>query len=103
MTNFIQEFAKTFLSKKQFQQLSKEGAIVIDVSAPTEFSAGHLENSRNLPLQSLIQKVPQLSVQKKPVIAVCRNGVKSSLAVALLSNAGVEAFNGGAWRNFVEC
>lgn len=101
MTNFIQEFAKTLLSRKQFQQLSQQGAIVIDVSAPTEFNAGHLENSRNLPLQSLIQKVPQLSAQKKPVITVCRTGVKSSLAVALLVNAGVEAFNGGAWHNYL--
>lgn len=101
MTNFIQEFAKTFLSKKQFQQLSQQGAIVIDVSGPAEFSTGHLDNSSNLPLQSLIQKVPQLSAQKKPVIAVCRTGVKSSLAVALLVNAGIEAFNGGAWHNFV--
>lgn len=101
MTNFIQEFAKKFLSKKQFQQLSQNGAIVIDVSAPNEFKTGHLDNSLNLPLQSLIQKIPQLSAHKKPVIAVCRTGVKSSLAVALLANAGVEAFNGGAWQNFL--
>ena len=98
--DFINRLLGKKLSKKEFNILVSQGAIIVDVRSPVEFkSEGHLPGALNIPLQFIVQKATFLKEQNKPVITVCRHGVRSSMAVALLHNAGVEARNGGSWSS----
>jgi len=86
--------------KEDLSDIYKNGAIIIDVRSPEEFRTGHIETSQNIPLQQLAQKAKTLQAKNKPVIAVCKSGARSSMAVTMLRNNGVEAYNGGAWSSF---
>ena len=73
--------------------------MIIDVRTPDEFRSGHIKSSINIPLQTLSQKITTLKQKKKPIIAVCQSGGRSSMAVTALKNAGIEAYNGGGWSS----
>ncbi|MGV3653920.1 MAG: rhodanese-like domain-containing protein [Noviherbaspirillum sp.] len=95
----------TKVSLLQATQLINQGkAIILDVRDPSEFSAGHMREARNIPLKELPKRVGELDKFKsKSVIVVCPNGVQSSKATAQLKSAGfgeVYSLSGGlsAWR-----
>jgi len=81
------------------KELYANGAVIIDVRTPDEFRSGHIKSSINVPLQTLSQKITTLKQKKKPIIAVCQSGGRSSMAVTALKNAGIEAYNGGGWSS----
>jgi phage shock protein E len=78
-----------------FKQLTQNGAVVIDVRTAEEFKTGHVNNAVNIPLDSIGRQLLIIKKMNKPVIAVCRSG----MAVKILKNIGVEAYNGGAWNS----
>lgn len=82
-----------------YQQLVKEGAVIIDVRTVREFQGGHIKGSINLPLQSLqgyLGKIPK----NKTVITCCASGMRSASAKSLLKSAGyAEVHNGGGWMS----
>lgn len=80
-----------------YQQLAQQGALILDVRSTGEFKGGHIPGSTNIPLDQLAGKIQSISRQGKPVIAVCRSGARSAMAVEMLRREGVEAYNGGAW------
>lgn len=94
MFDFIK---KLFGGGTDFKALRAKGAVIIDVRTTGEFMAGHLEDSVNIPLDSLKAQLPVLKKKSQPIIAVCRSGARSGVAVAQLKQAGIEAYNGGAW------
>ena len=63
------------------KQLSEEGAVIIDVRTVSEFNSGHLKKSINIPLNTLSGQLNKIKKSNKPVIAVCRSGSRSSMAV----------------------
>lgn len=81
------------------KELYANGAIIIDVRNPDEFRSGHIKNSINIPLPTITQKIASIKQKKKPVIAVCLSGGRSSMAVTALKQAGIEAYNGGGWSS----
>ncbi len=89
---------KLFGPKVDFKALAAAGAVIIDVRTPEEFRAGHIKQSVNIPLQVITGKIADLKKKNKPIIAVCRSGARSGTAVGILKNAGMEAYNGGAWN-----
>jgi rhodanese-related sulfurtransferase len=86
------------------QLMNREKAVVIDVSDAEEFAAGHVTNSKNVPLNQLDEKLAGLVKNKEiPLILVCTSGIRSNRAVATakkLGFANVQALAGGlkAWR-----
>lgn len=90
--------SKLFGPKTDFKALLEQGAVIIDVRTPEEFRGGHIQGSQNIPLQVLQAKIADLKKKAKPVIAVCRSGARSGMAVGMLKSAGIEAVNGGAWN-----
>ena len=80
-----------------FKDLTEKGAIVVDVRTVAEFKTGHIKNAVNAPLDKISTQLPQIKETNKPVIAVCRSGSRSSIAVNILKKAGIEAYIGGAW------
>lgn len=96
MFNFLSRF---FGGKgPSLSHLLRDGAVVIDVRTPGEFQRGHIEGSRNIPLQSLSSKLSSLKKQKKVIITCCASGMRSGKAAKILRQSGMEAHNGGSWQ-----
>ncbi|ULR87798.1 rhodanese-like domain-containing protein [Comamonas sp. B21-038] len=84
--------------------INREKAIVVDVSDAQEFSAGHISNAKNVPLDQLEAQLPAVVKNKAlPLILVCAQGQRSQRAVAVAKKLGytnVQALAGGmkGWR-----
>lgn len=81
-----------------FKELTKKGAVIVDVRTAAEFKTGHINDAINVPLDTISRQLPMIKKINKPVIAVCRSGNRSGIAVSVLKNAGIVAYNGGAWE-----
>ena len=82
-----------------YKGLLSKGAIIVDVRTPEEYKAGHIDGARNIPLDQIKTKVPELKKTGKPVITCCRSGARSGMAKSQLAAAGIEVYNGGAWTS----
>jgi len=88
-----------FKPKADLARLVNDGALIIDVRTKNEFGAGHIQGSRNIPLDMIKSEADGLRRLNKAIITVCRSGARSGMAKALLSGAGIVAYNGGTWKN----
>ena len=80
-----------------YAELVENGAQVIDVRTKEEFKYGHVEGSKNIPLQTLTAKTGRLNKQKA-IITCCATGVRSANAKSILKSKGFEeVYNGGGW------
>lgn len=86
-------------SSVNFRELVNNGAVIIDVRSPGEYKAGHVQGSKNYPLDNIRSKIAELKKMSKPVITVCRSGSRSGIAKGILKSAGIEVYNGGAWTS----
>jgi phage shock protein E len=77
----------------------KNGALLIDVRSPAEFSSGHLPNAINLPLEEIETALPRRVKDKNQVLLLhCQSGMRSGAAKAKLKNLGyANAFNLGSY------
>ena len=89
-----------FGASVNYASLLKEGAVVIDVRTPQEFSGGHFTGSKNIPLPQINPNTCE-KYRGKKVILVCRSGGRAQNALASFKRAGVEAYNAGAWNSLV--
>jgi rhodanese-related sulfurtransferase len=86
------------------QMINQGKSVILDVREPAEFAAGHIRESKNIPLKELPKRVGELEKFKsKSVIVVCASGLQSSKAASQLKNAGFQnvfSLTGGlaAWR-----
>lgn len=80
-----------------FKTLVKNGALIIDVRTPAEYETGHIPGSVNIELSSINFSLNDIKKKNKTIIAVCRSGSRSGMAVTVLTAAGIQAYNGGPW------
>ncbi|HSS46317.1 MAG TPA: MBL fold metallo-hydrolase [Burkholderiales bacterium] len=83
------------LSPLEVQALvnSDSPPLVLDVREPNEYSGelGHIPGSVLIPLKDLANRASELEACKnKHIIAICRAGVRSSTAAAILTSLGFE-------------
>lgn len=78
-------------------QALEKGAVIIDVRSPHEFGQGHIQGSKNIPVNEIRSKVEMIRKWNKPVITVCLSGGRSAAAKSVLASAGIEVYNGGRW------
>ncbi len=64
------------------QLLNKSKVSIVDVRKPDEFNAGHLRNSKNIPVDDLSRRVGELD-KSQAVLLVCQSGVRASRAAEL--------------------
>ncbi|MEZ4776396.1 MAG: rhodanese-like domain-containing protein [Bacteroidia bacterium] len=77
-----------------------EKATVIDVREPWEFMLGHVENSVNIPMGKIAQKVDEIKKMQEPLIFCCASGNRSGQVVSWLKEQGLKNItNGGSWRS----
>ena len=94
MIDFIKKlFGK---NKVDYKALVENGAQIIDVRTPAEYSSGSIRNSKNIPLQQLVSEMKKLDL-KKPIITCCASGMRSASAKAILKQNGFEVYNGRGW------
>lgn len=82
----------------QTQELLEKGAVIIDVRSPGEFAGGHVKGSKNIPLQSIENRIKEIKKMNKPVVACCASGGRSGQATEIMKRHGIEAVNGGGWH-----
>lgn len=84
--------------KVDYRSLAQNGAVILDVRTPAEFKSGHIKGAINIPVDKLQGSLAKVKAMNKPVIACCRSGSRSGMAVGILKKAGMEAYNGGPWN-----
>ncbi|HVL43582.1 MAG TPA: rhodanese-like domain-containing protein [Acidovorax sp.] len=73
------------------QLINREKAVVVDVSETEEFAAGHIGGARNVPLNQLEARLPEVVKNKAvPVLLVCPNGMRANRALAVAKKLGYE-------------
>ena len=106
---FWQTFAKgatggaKVSTRDAVQMINREKAVLIDVSDPAEFAAGHAAGSRSVPLANLQSSNDLPKNKTLPLVVVCPTGSRATRAVATLKSLGFQnarALAGGlaAWR-----
>ena len=86
-------------SGKDYAQLVRKGAVILDVRSTGEYNSGHIKGSINIPLGRLNNDISKLQKQE-PVITCCASGVRSGAAKSILKSQGfTEVYNGGGWIN----
>ncbi|MCF7552651.1 rhodanese-like domain-containing protein [Pseudonocardia sp. WMMC193] len=74
----------------QAAALADEGALLLDVREPGEWTAGHIPEALHIPLGSLDAGTV---ARDRVVVAVCRSGNRSGKAAVLLAAAGIDVRN----------
>ena len=85
------------------QLINRERAVLIDVSEPAEYAAGHAAGARSVPLGGLEASSDLPKNKTLPLVVVCPTGTRAGKAVATLKKLGFDkatALAGGleAWR-----
>ncbi len=80
------------------KQMISDGAIIVDVRTPGEFSKSHLKSAINIPVQELRQRLPELEyARSKKVVVYCLSGQRSEFAKEFLIQSGFkDVVNGGS-------
>jgi len=83
----------------QKQSIMKEtykNAAIVDVRTPEEYAVEHFPNAINIPLDQVAQRINEFKEMPKPIVAYCRSGNRSGMAVSILKQNGInDAINGG--------
>lgn len=83
-----------------YNQLLKEGGIIVDVRTKAEYAGGHIKGSKNIPLQNLNANPNLIKNKDKPVITCCATGMRSASAKSFLRSKGfTNVHNGGGWSS----
>jgi rhodanese-related sulfurtransferase len=85
------------------QLMNREKGILLDVSEPAEYAAGHPNGARHIPFGEIEGAKGLPNNKALPIVVVCPTGSRASRAAALLRKAGyanATALAGGfkAWR-----
>ncbi len=83
--------------------INREKAVLIDVSEPAEYAAGHAAGAKSVPLAGLESSTDLPKNKALPLVVLCATGARASRAVAILHKLGYansRALAGGlaAWR-----
>jgi rhodanese-related sulfurtransferase len=93
---------KKKVSAETAAQLQRDGAVLVDVREPAEWSAGRAPKARHIPLGSLGARVAKEVPATATVLTICRSGGRSARAAAILRQQGFTVIDvaGGmsAWQ-----
>ena len=80
-----------------------KNSTIVDVRTPDEFTDKHFPNAINIPLDQVQQNVEEFKKMPKPIIAYCRSGARSGMAVSMLKQAGIaDVINGGGLEDLLQ-
>jgi len=74
---------------QQAQSMNKQGALLLDVREPDEYTAVHAANAKLIPLGEVSARLKEIEAYKdKPIAVICHSGRRSAQAVEILKEAG---------------
>jgi len=80
----------------------EEGAFLVDVRTPGEFTSGSAEGAVNIPLDVVKDQISKFR-NKKSIIVFCRSGNRSAMAKGTLERNGfTNVLNGGSVQNMIK-
>ena len=85
-------------ASSDYEQLVKDGAIILDVRTKAEYVSGHIKGSINISVDQLKTNLNRFTDKQKPIITCCGSGMRSGTAKSILeSNGYTNVHNGGSW------
>ena len=78
----------------------RDGALLVDVRTPEEFSRGHIDGAINIPHSEIASRAAELGEDKsRGVVLYSGSGPRSSTALTTLSTMGFSnLFNAGNYQ-----
>lgn len=97
MAGFMVENIQKGLVKQfhleDLEHLPKDGSItLLDVRTKGEYARGHVDGFLHIPVDELCDRIGEVD-KGKPVYVMCQSGLRSYLAVRILSGYGYDAYN----------
>lgn len=85
-------------------KLVDEGAILIDVRTIAEYSSGHLDGAKNIPVEVIAEQIEsEISDKDTKIVVYCRSGNRSATAGQTLIDMGyTNVYDLGAMNNCAE-
>ena len=81
--------------------INDKSVTIIDVRTEEEFLEGNVNNSVNIPLHEIVDRVEELK-EMQPMVLCCRSGQRSGKAMEYLKSQGLDqVHNGGGWEEVV--
>ena len=75
------------------EKLPRDGSVtLLDTRTVGEFSRGHIEGFKNIPVDELRERIGEIEAGK-PVYVICQSGLRSYIATRILEGYGFEAYN----------
>ena len=85
------------------QEKLEQGAQLIDVRTPMEYSQGALSDAVNMPVERFQHMMEDID-PKKPVLLYCRTGARSGMVKNYLDQLGFnQVHNIGGINQFIGC
>lgn len=86
---------------ENLDKLPRDGsATLLDTRTVGEYSRGHIEGFRNIPVDELRERMDEIG-KGKPVYVMCQSGLRSYIACRILEGSGYEAYNfAGGYRYY---
>lgn len=98
---FAPRAQSSFADPAKVQQLVKEGALLVDVRSPQEFSSGHIKGAKNIPVSEVATRLKEFGDTQKPIVVYCRSGARSARAQSTLKGAGfTQVYNLGGMNRW---
>lgn len=72
------------------RELVEQGALLVDVRTPLEFSEGHVPGALNIPLEELERRLAELGDGRRAIVLYCRSGRRSADAARRLRARGYQ-------------
>ena len=79
--------------------INEKAGTIVDVRTREEFMGGNVNESVNIPLQEIQQRLSEIKSLKTPLVICCASGGRSAVATNFLSSLGIECVDGGSWLN----
>ena len=86
---------------KDIDSLPMDGSVtLLDVRTAGEYSRGHLDGFKNIPVDELRGHLDEIE-KDKPVYVICQSGLRSYIATRILEGEGYQAYNfAGGFRYY---
>lgn len=90
-------FGKT--DNAELTEAVNNGAFLVDVRTPDEFSTGTVKGAVNIPLDKVSSQLSKFNGNQS-IVVFCKSGNRSSQAKNILEQNGFKnVINGGTWQN----
>lgn len=85
---------------RMVDELIKDGAVLVDVRTPEEFSAGNIDGAVLLPYQRILELPDVVTIKKDtPIVLYCASGKRAGIAKDVLEQAGYsQVYNAGGYE-----